>query len=188
MQAVPSVEQVGIVYPNPASVPITNPQCLWEVVVDVVDDYFKIKHEEPVRQIGEMTTEGRIETFAEISPTLFEPWRRDTAGEYERVENTLQTMRRYAVIKVINGHWVEVAVYKELEDLPAPEHSSAGSATFRYDNSFTRVENPAGEEHEGQCWIPQGRDRVLEQRILGHLLTRCNETTSNGAAGPVIIQ
>jgi hypothetical protein len=170
------------VYANPVLVPITDPQCAWETVVDVVDDYFRIQHEEPVRQIGGTLTEGRIDTFPEVSPTVFEPWRRDTAGEFQRVENTLQTMRRWAVVRVLpteGGYSVDVAVFKELEDLPRPEHASAGSATFRYDNSFTRVVNPKTGEENSRCWIPQGRDPLLEQRILGHLIYNCNELKIN---------
>jgi len=172
------IEQVGPVYANPVFMPITDPQCAWEAVVDVIDDYFKIEHEEPVRQIGGTITEGRIDTFAQVSPTLLEPWRRDTAGEYDRVENTLQTMRRRAVIRLLpaeGGYWVDVAVLKELEDLRTPEHASAGAATFRYDSSFTRVGNPAAGEQTAQGWIPQGRDPILEQRIIGHLIYNCNE-------------
>ena len=176
------IEQSAPVYPNPVLIPIPDPQCAWEAVADVISDYFKIEHEEPVRQIGDWFDDGRIETFYQVSPTILEPWRRDTAGEYERIENTLQTMRRKAVIRVKHtegGHWVDVAVFKELEDLRTPEHASAGGATFRYDSSFTRVVNPAFPPPPAECWIPMGRDPVLEQRIIGHLLYNCNELGYN---------
>ena len=176
------IEQTGAVYPNPALIPISDPQCAWEAVADVIDDYFKIQHEEPVRQIGDTFNEGRIETYYQVSPTLLEPWRRDTAGEFERVENTMQTIRRRAVVRVWptqGGHWVDVAVFKELEDLHQPEHASAGGATFRYDSSFTRVVNPAVVDPSGERWIPLGRDPVLEQRIIGHLISNCNELGYN---------
>lgn len=172
------IETTGAIYPNPVMISITDPQCAWEAVVDVIDDYFKIEHEEPVRQVGGTLIEGRIDTFAQVSPTLLEPWRRDTAGEYERVENTLQTMRRRAVVRVLpaeGGYWVDVAVFKELEDCPRPDQASAGGATFRYDSSFTRVVNPATGEQIPQGWIPQGRDPVLEQRIIGHIISNCSE-------------
>ncbi len=163
-------EQTGAVYPNPVLIPITDPQCAWEAVADVIDEYFKIEHEEPVRQIGDMLTEGRLTTFPQVSPTLLEPWRRDTAGEYERLENTLQTMRRYAVVRVLpaeGGHWVDVAVFKELEDLPRPEHASAGAATFRYDSSFTRVINPLTGEQVTLNWIPEGAIRCWNSGSSG---------------------
>jgi hypothetical protein len=177
------IETTGVLYPNPVFIPIPDPQCAWEAVVDVIDDYFKIEKEMPVRQIGSTGNEGwidagRIETFYQVSPTILEPWRRDTAGEYERLENTLQTIRRRAVVSMLpaqGGFWVDVAVFKELEDLHKPEHASAGGATFRYDSSLTRVVNPGGGVDLSDCWIPQGRDPVLEQRIIGHLIFNCNE-------------
>jgi hypothetical protein len=175
-------ETTGAIYPNPVLITISDPQCAWEAVVDVIDDYFKIEKEEPVRQIGGSINEGRIETYYQVSPTLLEPWRRDTAGEYERLENTMQTMRRRAVVRVLPaeaGYWIDIAVFKELEDLRRPEHASAGGATFRYDNSFTRVVNPSVGEAPAECWIDKGRDPVLEQRIIGHLLSNCNELGIN---------
>jgi hypothetical protein len=187
------IEQASLVnYTNPVLIPISDPQCAWEAVVDVVDDYFKIQRERPMYQIGGALAEGTIETFPEISPTMLEPWRRDTAGEYDRMENTLQTMRRYAVIHMLpaeSGYWVDVAVFKELEDLARREHSSAGSATFRYDSTFSRVINPLTGEQVTQSWIPKGRDPILEQRIIGHLISNCNEmgyiSQANGS-GPAI--
>lgn len=184
------LETIDAGYANPVLIQIGDPQCAWEAVVDVIDDYFKIEKEEPVRQIGDTLTEGRIETFYQVSPTILEPWRRDTAGEYERLENTLQTMRRKAIIRVLpaeGGHWVDVAVFKELEDLRSPEHASAGSATFRYDSSFTRVVNPTAGNAPTERWIDKGRDPVLEQRIIGHLISNCRELGYNAQSnGPRI--
>jgi hypothetical protein len=68
-----------------------------------------------------------------------------------------------------------VAVFKELEDVARPEHATAGAATFRYDDSLTRVANPVGGQEINRGWIPQGRDTALEQRIVAELQCRCNE-------------
>ena len=168
-----------IAYANPVFIPIADPHCAWETAVDVVDDYFRIAHEEPVRQVGNMLTEGCITTAAEISPTIFEPWRHDTVDPEQRLENTLQTMRRRAIVRVIpaqGGHWVDVAVFKELEDLAQPEHATAGAATFRYDDTLSGVENPPipGEATKG--WIAKGRDVSMEQYIIAHLLSLCGQT------------
>jgi hypothetical protein len=163
---------------NPLFVPITDPQCISDLTAEVIDDYFRISKEEPVHLIGNTLTEGHIETVPEVSPTIFEPWRRDTASFDQRVENSLQTYRRRAVVRILpaeNGHWIDVAVILELADMPKPDHASSGAATFRYDSSFSRVENPVGEEIAPVGWISKGRDTVLEQRILGHLLYRAQE-------------
>jgi hypothetical protein len=159
---------------NPIHVANANYEFVWETAVDVMDDYFKIEREEPIRLIGSTLTEGQLETFPEGSPIVLEPWRRDAAGG-QRIENTLQSMRRRAVMRVIpgpDGYWINLAVYKELEDMAQPEHATAASATFRYDDSLRRVVNPVDEQQIVEGWIPQGRDVPLEQKILGHLQGR----------------
>lgn len=160
---------------NPLLIPIANADCVWDGVVDVVGDYFRIDREEPVRMLGNTLTEGRIDTYPKTGATILEPWDNDSANEYERMESTLQSIRRRAIVRVIptqGGFWVDVAVFKELENLPQPEHATAGAATFRYDTSFTRVVNPEPTTSVNQGWVPQGRDAALEQRILGQLQYR----------------
>ncbi len=160
------------VYPNPVFVPIADNVTAWETVVDVIDDYFKIEREEPVRLIGNTLTEGRIDTFSKTAATMLEPWHLDSVGQSEQLEATLQSMRRRAMVRVIpteGGYLVDVAVYKELEDVQQPEHATAGAATFRYDGSLARVVNPVGGQDVDNGWIPQGRDVALQQRIIAHL-------------------
>lgn len=168
---------VPLSYDNPTLLPVADPACAWETVVDVVDDYFKIEREEPVRVVGDVVTEGRLDTYPKVAATIFEPWQPDSVGRQERIESTLQSMRRRAVVRVMpaeGGYWVEVAVFKELENVLRPEYATAGAATLRYDASLTRVVNPVGAQQINEGWIPQGRDTALEQRILGDLHQRCS--------------
>ncbi len=168
----------ALCYANPIFIQVADPQRAWEQVVEVVGSYFRIEHEEPIRLAGSVLTEGRIVTVPEVSPTIFEPWRNDTVDREQRVENTLQTMRRRAVIRVIpaqGGHWVDVAVFKELENVVRPEHALAGAATFRYDSTLTRVENPILGEPIANNWIARGRDVTLEQYMIGDLLSRFDQ-------------
>ena len=176
-------QRAPVSYDNPALLRVANHELVWEGVVDVVSDYFRIDQEHPVRLQGNTLFEGWIDTFPKPGATLLEPWDHDSADSYERLESTLQSIRRYAVVKVIpaqnGGFWIEVAVYKELENLLRPDHSTAGSATFRNDVSPTRNDlsptrnvNPAQPPAIIQNWIPQGRDTVAEQRILGQILDR----------------
>jgi hypothetical protein len=164
-----------VLYENPTLLPITDQEYVWETVVDVVDDYFKIKEENAVQLAGPTALEGRLDTFAAISSTLFEPWRHDCVGPDQRLESTLQTIRRWARVRVIpaeGGYLVEVAVFKELEDVAQPAHATAGAATFRHDSSLTRVVSPVGQDQISRGWIARGRDTALEQRILEQLLAR----------------
>ena len=172
---------VAAVYANPIFIPIADPQCAWETIADVVDDYFRIDHEEPVRMAGNVPTEGSITTFPEVSPTIFEPWRHATVDPDQRIENTLQTMRRRAVVHVASaqgGYLVDVAVFKELENLVPPEHATAGSATFRYDSTLTGIVNPIGGDRAAEGWIGRGRDPSMEQHLIAHLLSRCGQPTA----------
>ena len=128
----------------------------------------------------------QLTTVPEVSPTIFEPWRHDTVDPDQRLENTLQSMRRRAVVRVTpaqGGHWVEVAVFKELEDVAQPDHATAGAATFRYDSTLTRVDNPITGEQVTKGWIAQGRDTSLEQQIIADLLSRCGQ-----AGRPVVMR
>ncbi len=169
---------------NPVFIPVADPQCAWETTVEVVQSYFRIEREEPVRQVGDTLIEGTIVTAPEVSPTVLEPWRHDTADPEQRIENTLQSMRRRAVVRVIpapGGHWVDVAVFKELEDVVKPEHATAGAATFRYDSSLVGIINPITGQQITKGWIPQGRDAALEQYMIAHLLSRCGQSGTSTA-------
>jgi hypothetical protein len=171
--AQPPGPMMPVRYDNPTLIPIADHQYVWDAVVDVIGNYFKIDREDPVRLLGNTLTEGRIETYPKTGATLFEPWDQDSANGYERLESTLQSIRRRAVVRVIpaqgGGFWVDVAVFKELENMAAPEHATAGTATFRSDIPQTRIVNPQRVQELNRGWISQGRDMALEQRIVGQL-------------------
>ena len=171
----PTQQPAGGFSENPVFLPHGNHEHVWETVVDVVDDHFKIEREEPVRLIGDVLTEGRLDTFPLVGSTVFEPWRGDSANGNERLESTLQSIRRRAEVRVIpdqGGYWVDVAVFKELEDAVRPAEATAGEATFRHDGTLNRVAGPVGRQQINDGWVPLGRDAALEQRIVGQLQTR----------------
>ncbi len=165
---------------NPVLVPVGNYSTVYETAVDVVDDYFRIQREVPIRPVGGGYSEGRIETFPEMGSTLLEPWRRDSANAYEKLECTLQTIRRYAWVRVfpdpggVCGFRVEVNVFKELEDVVHPESAAyaPSEATFHYDTGLTRVVTPIGQQPIDKGWIPLGRDPALEQQMLSQIVAR----------------
>jgi hypothetical protein len=173
----PIKPQPVMLYDNPILAPCADSQYVFETVEDVIGDYFRIDHEEPVRQLGTSLTEGRIETYPKVGATIFEPWDNDSVGTYDRLECTVQSIRRRALVRVMptsGGYWIEVTVLKELENLKQPEQSPASASTFRTDGSLTRVVNPESTKDLNRGWIDQGRDAGLEQRILGQLLYRFN--------------
>ena len=61
--------------------------------------------------------------------TILEPWRKDSTHGAEKLHATLQSVRRYAFVRVIpadGGYLLQVAVHKQLEDVVQPEHSTVG--------------------------------------------------------------
>ena len=169
-------------YNNPAVIPPNHPEYVWEQVVDVADDYFRIMEEMPVRRI--VGSEGSLETYPVMGATLFEPWRHDSANFEERLECTLQTIRRFAIVKVKMiecGYVIDVAVYKQLEDRPTPDQAIAGSATFNYNSTQVGIIDPITDEPLELGWISLGRDTALEQRILGQIISRLGMVQSQTA-------
>ena len=154
-------QPVSVGCENPVLLRIANYELVWDGIVDVVSDYFRIEREDPVRLLGSTLTEGRIDTFPKPGATLLEPWDHDSADSYERLESTLQSIRRRAVVKVVpaqnGGFWVEVVVLKDLEDLRQPDHATAGSATFRNDVSpnANKLSLSTGRPQSARGWQSQ---------------------------------
>ncbi len=162
-------------FENPLLVPVTDRDVLWDQVIDALDDYFVIQREERVRQVGDVLLEGRIETFPVGGATLLEPWRRDSTHGPERLQSTLQSIRRRAVVRVTptgGGYLIDLAVYKELEDMASPQHASVGQARVRHETTLNRNEEEQGADAFTLGWIALGRDASLEQRILQEIRDR----------------
>ena len=160
---------------NPAFIPIADREFLWNTLVDVIDDSYRIDREERVRLVDNELTVGRIDTHFESSAGWLEPWRSDTVTFFDRLEATLQSMRRKAevhVVPVMGGFNVEVNVFKELEDVQRPLYSTAASGTLRYDTSQRHTKSTVGDQPVVSGWIPQGRDAAAEQFIINQLMSR----------------
>jgi hypothetical protein len=155
----------------------------------VADDYFKVQSEQRVVFSNGVPAEGRIDTYPQTGATLLEPWRRDSIGFRERLESTLQSIRRTGSMRLIPdpaGWRIETVVLKELEYLPRPMRATTGGASFRNDDSLYRYGTPLptlGQQVGDQPrpvanptpnlgWIPLGRDPLLEQRMQSQVLAR----------------
>jgi hypothetical protein len=172
-----------------AVIPPLDAELVWKNMVDVADDYFKVAAEQRVVFANGVPTEGRIDTFPQTGATLLEPWRADSVGFRERLESTLQSIRRIGTLRLAPdpaGWRIEVVVNKELEYLPRPMRATTGGASFRNDDSLYRYGTPLptlGQQVGDQPrpvaaptpnlgWIPLGRDPLLEQRMLSKVLAR----------------
>jgi hypothetical protein len=150
---------------NPLIVPSNDFEAIWRETVAALDEYFDIRTEDRLAR--------RIVTDPMVAATLLEPWRGDTVGLDDRVEATLQTMRRFAKVQINpvpgRGYAVKVEVFKELEDLSKPDRQSAGRAVFNNDFPINRTREIVGPVPIPLQWIPRGRDPKLEQVILNRI-------------------
>jgi len=150
---------------NPLAVPSTDFDTVWNKTVAVVNKYFDIASENRLSRT--------IVTQPKIGATLLEPWSPDSVSFTDRFESTLQTMRRFAIIKIepaaSGGYLVKVEVRKELEDLIKPDRMAAGRAVFNNDFPVNRSREIIGPVPTPIGWIPRGRDPNLEQAILAGL-------------------
>jgi hypothetical protein len=166
----PLQENPVLVSPNRAAFenPVFLPQgpasynIVFSKVLDAVSDYFEIAYEN--RQ------EGRIESFPRIAPGLGEPWKPGSPDLYQRTLASFQTIRHRAVVLISvaadGGYFVDVKVYKELEDLDRPTQSTAGAASFRSLTTIERQFEVIDAATFEPLWIPIGRDTKLEQALL----------------------
>ena len=150
---------------NPLLVPSGDFEMTWRATVRVLDEYFDLATEDRLA--------GTIVTQPAVGSTLFEPWNGDSVGFQERLESTLQTIRRFAQVSVKpapgGGYAVKVEVYKELEDLVKPDRQSGGRAVFFNTFPINRTREVVGPVPIPLMWIPRGRDHKLEQVILARL-------------------
>jgi hypothetical protein len=167
--------------PNPLEIPVSDREFVWNEIVDTVDDYFDIAREERVRLVGNVLTEGRIETYPATGASVMDIWRKDAIPGFELWQSTFQSIRRQAVVRVSpaqSGYGVQVVVRKELEDLARPELATVGGAVQRYDGTLVRPQDKQMGSDVTLGWIPLGRDVELEQKILADLYARLHQVES----------
>jgi hypothetical protein len=138
---------------------------VFQKALDIVDDFWEVAYSNRY--------EGRIETQPAVAPGLIQPWKPGSPDFFQRVLADFQSIRHRCIILISTadegGYYIDVKVLKELEDIPAPVRSTAGSASFRMNSTIERqfevIEQPVYESN----WIPIGRDFKLEQVILERL-------------------
>lgn len=172
-------------------------QWVWRQTVDTVDDFFRIAKEQPVRSGDPLLIDGRLETAYKIGGGIFEPWRTETTGGYQKLESTLQSIRRRAIVTVrpaiastssptglqTRGYIVEVVVTKDLEDVDRPQGTTAAPTVTRHDGTLIRTDDRYDDSPITLGWIPLGRDTELEQRILAQITERLQNPDADGPIG-----
>jgi hypothetical protein len=157
--------QPPLVQENPVYVPL-GPHSyglVFENVLDVLRDYFEIAYSNRYA--------GQIETIPRIAPGLGQPWKPGSPDLYQRLLASFQSIRHRAIVLIKpaedGGFFIDVKVYKELEDLAKP--TATASAVYRADNAVERQFEVIDATTLESTWIPIGRDCKLEQVILNRL-------------------
>jgi len=164
--------------PNPLELPPVADDFLWLQVVDTLDDYFRIARQQPVVNRADYVLEGKLETSYKIAGSILEPWRKDTTTGFERLQGTLQSIRRRAIVTVrpiATGYSVEVIVQKDLEDTDRTQYATESTAGLRHDGSRLSRQDSFDDSPQTLGWIPLGRDATLENAILNDLFGRVTQ-------------
>ena len=140
----------------------------WERCVDVLHQYkFRIAREN--------RPAGTIETEYKVGSGLLEPWHHDSVGAAQRLESTLQSIRRRVIVRVLPdesdaGYLVGVEAFKEREDLAGEAATDPGGATFNeYVSGDADDLGDAVGTAGSSAWFPLGRDPALEADLLQSL-------------------
>lgn len=149
---------------NPAFVPLGPPSYgfVFEQTLDSLDDIYEISYANRY--------DGRIETFPVVAPGIFQIWKAGSPSLENRLQSSFQSIRHRAVVSIQSaqdgGFFVDVKVYRDLEDVPKPIKGAIGGAAFRADSTVERQFEVVEAGTSSSRWIPIGRDPYLEQLIL----------------------
>ena len=138
----------------------------WERTIDTLHKYgFRIARESKL--------EYRIETEPMVGSGVLEPWFGDSVGRANRLESTLQSIRRRVVVTIMpheaGGFLVGVEAMKEKEDVAGQVANSPGlAATQEYRDNRQNLDRMVGQT-QPSGWYLLGRDFALEQHLAESL-------------------
>ena len=160
----PPVQQ--LIGPNALEIPETQFDMMWERAITTLNaHHFVVDRESKL--------EGVIQTKYRAGSNLLEPWHKDSVGYHNRLESTLQSIRRRVFItfqKTSPGMMtVNVRVDKEIEDVPGLAANYEGGATFPESQPLQRDLNQVVGQAGLSRWLHLGTDPALESELLRHL-------------------
>lgn len=147
-------------------IPAAHRDLVWERAVDTLNRYhFTVARESKL--------EGVIETQYRAGSNLLEPWHPDSLGFENRLESTLQSIRRRVFVTLQSSGpgvvTVSVRADKEIEDLPGLAANYEGGATFSDSRPLDRDLNQVVGQTGQSRWIYLGRDSELEHALLSQI-------------------
>lgn len=151
------------VAPVAVQVPSTQRDRMWERAIAVL-------HEMHFLVARESKLEGVIETEYRAGSNLLEPWNKDSVGYANRLESTLQSIRRRVTISFQETSpdytMILVSVEKQIEDVPGLAANYEGGATFSESQPLNRDLDQVVGQAGPSRWLPRGNDPLLEADIM----------------------
>jgi hypothetical protein len=149
-------------HPNPMPLPGTNVESAERLARRALEDLrFEMVRPE--------AAPGRLETRPLVGASWFECWRQDTVGSDQVLESSLHTIRRRAAVAITGtatGSQVAVTVTKERLSAPQQEPPPIGAGYSLYRSPSIPMDRPDDLAARDETWLDEGRDPLLEQRIL----------------------
>jgi uncharacterized lipoprotein len=151
---------------NGLLIPSSKVHSTWERAVSVLHrNHFLIARESKM--------EGLIETEYRAGSNILEPWHPDSVGLQNRLESTVQSIRRKVVISFGQNNtdqvMVSVRVHKEIEDVPDPTATYADGASSSESNVSEQDLNPVIGQPSPSRWLSRGRDPHLEAQLVAQI-------------------
>lgn len=144
----------------------TQRDALWERAVVVLNrNHFQVARESKL--------EGIIETEYRGGSNILEPWHSDSVGFQNRMESTLQSIRRRVTINMqssgIGVMTLNIRADKEIEDVPGLAANYEGGATFSENQPLSRDLDQVVGQSGPSRWLAIGRDPLLERKLLAEI-------------------
>jgi hypothetical protein len=142
---------------------------LWERAVMVLNrNHFQVARESKL--------EGIIETEYRGGSGVLEPWHPDSVGFSNRLESSLQSIRRRVLINMASTGpglmTVSIRADKELEDVPGLAANYEGGATFSENQPLQRDLDQVVGQAGPSRWLSIGRDPLLEHKLMSEIMGR----------------
>ena len=120
---------------------------------------------------------GTITTFPVTSQSFLEFWRHDVDTAFDLMEATLRTVRRKAAVQVDRNPAeatarITVTVPRQTFATPERQFNSSSAALRVFGEELPGVRGEPYLTKQDDYWIDDGRDGMMERRLLDRILRR----------------
>jgi hypothetical protein len=131
-----------------------------------------------------------ITTYPQVTGSLFEFWRKDTATTYDMVEANLHTVRREATVNLVpadseNAWLLSIKVVKSRHSAPERQMTNPAEGLRVFSAAIPTTSGDLLTRAESVEWIDRGRDAAVERMLLDRVLAMYGPDSSEFIPEPV---